>query len=111
MIRVVLKNPNFFACPLSREFRDLGKFAKITRREYSVFISSTVFLEGTMFDRIVRYATHSQLECHVPVCRRGRDMQKSSPRKPRALRHLPRGLHHWLSDRQTNTIHTTKLSG
>jgi len=26
--------PETFACPLFREFRDLGKFAKITGREY-----------------------------------------------------------------------------
>jgi len=26
--------PEIFACPLFREFRDLGRFAKITGREY-----------------------------------------------------------------------------
>jgi len=32
-VRITVK-PEIFACPLFREFRDLGKFAKITGREY-----------------------------------------------------------------------------
>jgi len=32
--------PVLFACPLFREFRDLGVFAKITGRKYVYFIGN-----------------------------------------------------------------------
>jgi len=50
--------PEIFACPLFREFRDLGKFAKITGREY-----------GRRDDLLCFYSTviRPVLECACPV--------------------------------------------
>ena len=61
-----ISKPEIFTCPLFREFCDLGKFAKITSREYGGRDDLLCFY-GTVIRPVLEYACpvwHSSL-CHA----------------------------------------------
>ena len=75
--------PEIFTCPLFREFRDLGKFAKITGREY-----------GGRDDLLCFYSTVIR-----PVRLPSVALRRTLVSLPRRLESLQRSVYH-LSRRQ-----------